>query len=140
MKNHSELKKYLIWGNTAVLLFTLAFVLVNRFAPFPIFCPVARLFHFYCPGCGGTRAVFALLRGQVLRSFLFHPGVLTGGLLLLYTDALALTALKKKDLSLLRFAPFWLFYCLVAVFLLQWGVKNGLLCFGIDLLGDILPR
>lgn len=30
----------------------------------------------YCPGCGGTRATFALFRGQVLRSLKLNPFVL----------------------------------------------------------------
>lgn len=37
------------------------------------------LFHlisgYYCPGCGGTRAVRALLRGQLSESLFFHPFV-----------------------------------------------------------------
>lgn len=38
------------------------------------------LFHlltgYYCPGCGGTRAVQALFAGNLLRSFWYHPFVL----------------------------------------------------------------
>lgn len=30
----------------------------------------------YCPGCGGTRAIRALGRGQVFLSFCYHPLVL----------------------------------------------------------------
>ena len=41
---------------------------------------VPCLFHMitgsYCPGCGGTRAVTALLNGHLLQSFVFHPLVL----------------------------------------------------------------
>lgn len=37
------------------------------------------VFHYvtglYCPGCGGTRAVLALMHGKLWRSFGFHPVV-----------------------------------------------------------------
>ena len=32
----------------------------------------------YCPGCGGTRAVLALLQGDILKSFCYPPIVLYG--------------------------------------------------------------
>lgn len=44
------------------------------------------LFHLltglYCPGCGGTRAVWYLLHGQILKSVQYHPLVLYMALVL----------------------------------------------------------
>ena len=31
---------------------------------------------YYCPGCGGTRSVYALLQGHLIQSFLYQPFVL----------------------------------------------------------------
>ena len=42
----------------------------------PIFrlpCLLHALTGYYCPGCGGTRAVYALLHLHPIRSFLYHP-------------------------------------------------------------------
>jgi hypothetical protein len=36
-------------------------------------CPVARLLHASCPGCGMTRAIYLLLDAQWARSFHMHP-------------------------------------------------------------------
>lgn len=36
---------------------------------------------FYCPGCGGTRAVRLLLKGHILESIYYHPFVLYGAAL-----------------------------------------------------------
>ena len=30
----------------------------------------------YCPGCGGTRAFYYLIRGQIVKSFLYNPIVI----------------------------------------------------------------
>ena len=38
--------------------------------------PTCLLYRFtgtYCPGCGGTRAVWYLFHGDLLRTFIYHP-------------------------------------------------------------------
>ena len=39
-------------------------------------CLFRLLFGIYCPGCGGTRSVNALLHGHLLESLWYHPLVL----------------------------------------------------------------
>jgi hypothetical protein len=36
-------------------------------------CVFQELTGLYCPGCGGTRALKALLKGDVITSILYHP-------------------------------------------------------------------
>ncbi len=36
-------------------------------------CVLHNLTGYYCPGCGGTRAIHALLHGHIVRSFFYHP-------------------------------------------------------------------
>ena len=40
------------------------------------FCVLNRLTGFYCPGCGGTRALLCLIHGDIISSFIYHPAVL----------------------------------------------------------------
>jgi hypothetical protein len=35
-------------------------------------CPVFRYLHMYCPGCGATRALAALLHGQLLQALHYN--------------------------------------------------------------------
>lgn len=36
-------------------------------------CMIHLITGFFCPGCGGTRAVKAFLSGKVITSFFYHP-------------------------------------------------------------------
>ncbi len=38
-------------------------------------CVLHVLTGFYCPGCGGTRAVRALFAGELIQAFVYHPFV-----------------------------------------------------------------
>ena len=60
----------------AVILPFLGLVMLPELASVPSGCVFWVLFGAYCPGCGGTRAVNALLHGHFLQSLWYHPLVL----------------------------------------------------------------
>lgn len=89
----------------------------------------------YCPGCGGTRAVKALLSGKILRSLYFHPFVLYVVVAAASETAFwiekRLRPSAKKLSGFSRRLPRWAIGGLTVV-LVNWIVKNGaLILFGI---------
>lgn len=80
------------------LLTMLIVVLLQRYDILPSFpCGIHELFKVYCPGCGGTRAAFALLQGHVLQSLFYNPAVLLGILLILYYELGVIVTLIRKN-------------------------------------------
>lgn len=61
-------------GVTGVICFLLLFVIFPRTSLAE--CWFYRYTGWYCPACGGTRAVLALMKGQLFHSFCYHPLVL----------------------------------------------------------------
>ena len=95
-------------------------------------CPC--LFHmvtgYYCPGCGGTRAVIALMHGHVIRSFIFHPLVPYAAI-----ACVVLFIMKLKDPQKSIEAPMVRALIIaLAIIIINFAVKNILLFNGIDLL------
>lgn len=41
-------------------------------------CPILHYFGIQCPGCGGTRAMYSLLHGDILTSIQMNPLVVAG--------------------------------------------------------------
>lgn len=66
------------WIANGVILLLGIFLIITGINPFRLSrpCMLHLITGYYCPGCGGTRAVYFLLRGHVLRSFCYHPIVL----------------------------------------------------------------
>ena len=93
-------------------------------------CWMRKQYNLYCPGCGGTRALIALLRFDIVKSIQYNPMVL---ILVLYFSAFFAQFVFRKILVSNK---------LVISIIIMWGIffvlRNVLLVFwGIDCLGDI---
>lgn len=102
-----------------------------------LLCPELRrlvkippcLFHlitgYYCPGCGGTRAVRALLHGNILRSLYYHPAVPYGAAIYLYfmaTQTIERVSRSRIQVGM-RYHDGFLWIA-AAIILLNFFVKN----------------
>ncbi|HKM35434.1 MAG TPA: DUF2752 domain-containing protein [Lachnospiraceae bacterium] len=98
-------------------------------------CMVYQYFGIYCPGCGGSRAVKALLEGKILESFCDHPIVLyTVVIYFVFMISQTLHFINPVKVKGIRF-HYWFLYGALVVIVLNVLVKNVLkFCFGIYLL------
>lgn len=95
-------------------------------------CVVYKLFGVYCPGCGGTRAVIALLHGELLKSLWYHPFVMYT--MVMYVLFMLSHTLEKLHVPLIKgmlFEP-WIMYGMLVMIGLNFVMKNVFkFCFGI---------
>lgn len=96
-----------------------------------------RLF-LYCPFCGGTRAVGALLRLQLVQAWNFNPVVTIGVFTFLLLDLLAFIRLLRGK-SRLYPIPAW-GWIVAVVILLAYGILRNylMLRWGYDPTGDLV--
>lgn len=115
----------------AAALFGLFFYLAGRFLPRG-FCVFSDLLGFYCPGCGGTRALKALLRGRLLLSVWYHPLIpYAAAVYLGFMGSQGLHRLFPERIRGFRFHN-WYLWAGVALICVNFLVKNILrLGFGI---------
>ena len=88
-------------------------------------CPILKYLGFYCPACGGTRAVISLYHFHIIDSFLYNPIVIyTFITTTLYLIIETINLIFKKSISL----P-WkiLIYVGLAIFIINWIIQNIIL-------------
>lgn len=121
---------------SGTVLFSVWFIQQKGWIP-ELPCLFHKLLHLYCPGCGGTRATFALLHGQIQTSFLANPAVLLGVILIIYYEGSTAYYLFRQSASYYWKTRIAYGYCILVLFLTL--IRNLLLIvFQIDWLGDFL--
>lgn len=101
-------------------------------------CLFQRITGLYCPGCGGTRAFKALLSGDILLSFCYHPLVPYAAAVILVWSACYLLSRALKNPGLYPGHENWLIYGGTAIVILNWIYKNYMLAVkGTDLLAGL---
>lgn len=128
----------LVCGIAAFMM--LLVMLLQRIHVLPaIPCGLMVLFHIYCPGCGGTRALYSMLQGRFLESLFYNPAVLLGTLLIIYYEVSVIITLVKDNGKIYYYRKPGLIYVYLAV-VFGYAVIRDVLLFipGIDLLGDLL--
>lgn len=99
----------------------------------PLGCAFWTFLGVYCPGCGGTRAVKALLDGHLLESLWYHPLVMYG-VVLYFSLMISWTFAKLHLFGIKRGLKFraGYFYGMLVVIAVNFILKNVLkFCFGI---------
>lgn len=90
-------------------------------------CFFYRLTGYYCPGCGGTRALVALLQLHILQSLRCHPLVVyTAAVLGAFWISKTLEIIAGKRFRGMGLKPVYL-YIAMAIVIIQWIIKNSLL-------------
>ena len=101
-------------------------------------CLFRLLTGFYCPGCGGTRALWALLSGHPLLSFLYHPLVPYSALTAVWLLGPRLLYRRTGKEKYRRELTLPYVYFGIGLIVLNFLIKNILLARGIDVLA-MLP-
>lgn len=95
-------------------------------------CFFSTFLGLYCPGCGGTRALSALLHGHFLKALWYHPFI--PYFAVVYLGFLLTQGLQRLGVKGIRGWKFhyWYLWAGLAILAINWVVKNILrLKFGI---------
>jgi hypothetical protein len=101
MKNINKKRLFLlIFANVSVLIISLLYNLVFKMTDGKAFeCVFLKYVGIYCPGCGGSRSLNALLSFKFVRSFLLYPPILITSLMLLIYDIFLFFSIIRNDYS-----------------------------------------
>lgn len=110
----------------------------TSFGKFLASCPMHDLLRVYCPTCGATRAVTALLRFDLLTALRCHTALTVIVIGAVTSDICLLISILRKKEKLITPRPVVLWSAL-GLFLGYFILRDVLLiCFSVDITGDFI--
>lgn len=115
MKNESEKRAEFtdreMYPTLWITVFALFFAAAGWFfagQPTISHCWIYSSWDIYCPGCGCTRSLIALFKGEVLRAVYFNPAVpYTVGLIFIYLSSQSIWRLRGKSGWVFHYQDWW---------------------------------
>ena len=115
-------KKLLI--TTILLILLIIYIFVGDKINFYIPCPIKYITGLYCPGCGITRMLLSILKGDIYQGFRYNPLVfIIMPFLIFYFLEIYITNMLNKK-SLCKKIPNEIFYFLVVIFIIYGVLRN----------------
>ena len=130
--------KILLILNATLLFLSLIYLLIFSKNPDAFDCIVKRTFSFYCPACGGSRALRELFHFNLINSFILYPPLIISALVIFAYDTRLLLAVVKNTEKYTKDYKFYSFILIPVSIILNFLVRNALLLFGVDYIGDVL--
>ena len=88
------------------------------------YCIFKRIVGLYCPGCGGTRALKALLSGDIAASLFYHPAVRYFAVFYI-VFMIRMFMMLRFNIGKVSYKRVVFFIWLgIALILIQWAAKN----------------
>ena len=103
-------------------------------------CAFQKIFPLYCPGCGGSRSLYYLMRLDIIKSFLYYPALPIAVILIIDLYIRAIASFIRDDISHLKAFRLNSLLIIPIAILLTFVIRNVLLYMGIDYIGDFLGK
>lgn len=102
----------------------ISYLVLGKMFDFYIPCPFHFITHLYCPGCGITRMLFSILKGEFYQAFRYNPLLFTffPGMVVLFIDYIISTFKKKR--SILTKIPNSVWYVLIVILIVFGILRN----------------
>ena len=112
----------IIFRTIIFIIISIGYYFLNLKFSFSIHCIFHKLTGFYCPGCGITRMIFAMLRFDFYQAFRFNPFVFL--LLIVYSVYLFIYIIVKVKLKKELIIPRYLYYVLLVITIVFGILRN----------------